>query len=237
VRGDEPWIFGRDEAYLGVLVDDLVTRGVDEPYRLFTSRAEFRLLLRQDNAPRRLGPKAGSLGLLTEGQAAALGRRLAAEDRAVAWFRGTSLAPERVERLLVEAGSAVKSQAVRAVDLLRRPRVRARELLEAGGPGAPDVSDECLAAVEVELKYEGYVSRERERAERMRAQTAFDLPEDLPYLDFVTLSWEAREKLARVRPPTLAHAGRIPGVSPADLQNLILEVRRLRMPAGAASVR
>jgi tRNA uridine 5-carboxymethylaminomethyl modification enzyme len=115
--------------------------------------------------------------------------------------------------------------------------VRARELLEAGGSGAPDVSDECLAAVEVELKYEGYVSRERERAERMRAQTAFDLPEDLPYLDFVTLSWEAREKLARVRPPTLAHAGRIPGVSPADLQNLILEVRRLRMQAGAASVR
>jgi tRNA uridine 5-carboxymethylaminomethyl modification enzyme len=227
VRGEAPWVFGRDEAYLGVLVDDLVTRGVDEPYRLFTSRAEFRLLLRQDNAARRLGPEARARGFLTAAQTEALAVRLGEEDRAAAWFRGTSLSPERVAGLLKEASSAELPQAVRAVELLRRPRVAARALLEAAGPGAPSVSAEGLAAVEVELKYEGYVSRERERAERLRSQTAFALAEDLPYGDFATLSWEAREKLGRVRPPTLAHAGRIPGVSPADLQNLILEVRRL----------
>jgi tRNA uridine 5-carboxymethylaminomethyl modification enzyme len=227
VRGEEPWVFGRDEAYLGVLVDDLVTRGVDEPYRLFTSRAEFRLLLRQDNAVRRLGPLGRRRGLLTGAQREALERRLVEEDRVAAWFRGTSLAPERVRAALEEAGTLEVRQATRAVELLRRPRVRARALLDAAVGEKPPASDECLAAVEVELKYEGYVRQERERAERLRAQTAFALAEDLPYADFVTLSHEAREKLARVRPATLAHAARIPGVSPADLQSLILEVRRL----------
>jgi tRNA uridine 5-carboxymethylaminomethyl modification enzyme len=238
VRGEEPWIFGRDEAYLGVLVDDLVTRGVDEPYRLFTSRAEFRLLLRQDNAPRRLGPEARRRGLLTASQAAALGERLAEEDRVAAWFRGTSLAPARVRRLLDASGSAELSEPTRAVELLKRPRVRARSLLEATAAAEElgDVSDESLAAVEVELKYEGYVARERERAGRLRQQAAFRLDDELPYVEFVTLSHEAREKLARVRPATLAQAARIPGVSPADLQNLILEVRRLgRVESGSTA--
>jgi tRNA uridine 5-carboxymethylaminomethyl modification enzyme len=228
VRGERAWLFGRDEAYLGVLIDDLVTRGVDEPYRLFTSRAEFRLLLRQDNAARRLGPEARRRGLLTEAQAEALQRRLDEEDRVGAWFRRTSLGPERVDAILEEAGSDGVREPTRAADLLKRPRVRARALLEAvGGDAAGEVSDETLAAVEVELKYEGYVARERERARRLREQAHFGLGEDLPYHDFVTLSYEAREKLSRIRPSTLAHAARIPGVSPADLQNLILEVRRL----------
>jgi tRNA uridine 5-carboxymethylaminomethyl modification enzyme len=236
VRGDDAWMFGRDEAYLGVLVDDLVTRGVDEPYRLFTSRAEFRLLLRQDNAPRRLGTEARGRGLLTESQAASLRARLAEEDRVAAWFRRTSLAPASVRSLLGESGSAEVSEPTRAVELLRRPRVRARSLMEAGGAEElGDVSDESLAAVEVELKYEGYVARERERAERLREQAALRLDDELPYGDFATLSREAREKLARVRPASLAQAARIPGVSPADLQNLILEVRRLRRVGSAST--
>ena len=237
LRGEEPWVVGRDEAYLGVLVDDLVTRGVDEPYRLFTSRAEFRLLLRQDNAPRRLGPAARKRGLLTDAQGSALERRLAEEERVTLWFRRTSLRPERVERILASAGSDGIVEATRAIDLLKRPRVRAGALLEAAEePDLGSVSPESLAAVEVELKYEGYVARERERAARLRRQADFRLGEDLPYGSFVTLSHEAREKLARIRPQTLAHAARIPGVSPADLQNLILEVRRLgRVGADATS--
>ena len=234
VRGEEPWVIGRDEAYLGVLIDDLVTRGVDEPYRLFTSRAEFRLLLRQDNAPRRLGTEARRRGLLTEHQEEALRRRLEEEDRVGAWFRRTSIAPERVSGILEGAGSDGIREPTRAAELLKRPRVRAHALLEAVGADAPgEVSQESLAAVEVELKYEGYVVRERERARRLREQAQFGLGEDLPYHEFVTLSHEAREKLSRVRPSTLAHAGRIPGVSPADLQNLVLEVRRLHR-AGAS---
>jgi tRNA uridine 5-carboxymethylaminomethyl modification enzyme len=211
-----------------VLIDDLVTRGVDEPYRLFTSRAEFRLLLRQDNAARRLGPLARERGILTDEQATALADRLGHEDRVVVWFRETNLAPGLVSPLLKASGSAPVEQPTRAAELLKRPGVRAADLLRAHGGSVPETSGDVLAAVEVELKYEGYVARERERAERLRDQAGFALDAELPYADFMTLSYEAREKLTRVRPETLAQAARIPGVSPADLQNLILEVRRLR---------
>mgnify|MGYP001181017020 CR=1 FL=1 len=235
VKGEEPFILGREEAYIGVLIDDLVTRGVDEPYRLFTSRAEFRLLLRQDNAVRRLGPLARARGLLTPVQEVALDSRLGEEDRVRAWFQDTSLlvgdlAPGQRPP---QGGSA----RVRAADAVKRQGVSAREvLIAAGSEGALGASDETLLAVEVDLKYEGYVRRERQRADRLRAQSSFRLREDLPYGEFVTLSHEAREKLARVRPDTLAHAARIPGVSPADLQNLVLEVRR-RVPVAQGSER
>jgi tRNA uridine 5-carboxymethylaminomethyl modification enzyme len=235
VKGEAPLVLERDEAYIGVLIDDLVTRGVDEPYRLFTSRAEFRLLLRQDNAPRRLGSLAARRGLLTEMQEEALADRLRSEDRVMAWFRETNIHPEASENLLADAGTRSISEPTRAAELLKRPRVDARALLDAAGADglAAEDGDSVLAAVEVELKYEGYVMRERERAETLRKKAAVLLQDDLPYRDFQTLSFEAREKLARVRPGTLAQAGRIPGVSPADLQNLLLEVRRLRAGMGA----
>lgn len=229
VRGERPLVLERDEAYIGVLIDDLVTRGVDEPYRLFTSRAEFRLLLRQDNAHRRLGPLARDRGLLTGSQVEALERRIAEEERAVVWFEGTSIAPEEAASALERAGSTPIRQATRAADLLRRPRVSAFDIVDAvPRERAIDLSEEVVATVEVELKYAGYVQRERARAAKLREQADFTLEEDLPYADFVTVSYEAREKLATIRPGSVAQAGRIPGVSPADLQNLVLEVRRLR---------
>ena len=229
VRGEKPFVLERDEAYIGVLIDDLVTRGVDEPYRLFTSRAEFRLLLRQDNAARRIGMLARDRGLLTSDQAGALGLRLKEEDRVMAWFGATSVTPEEASGILDEAGSSPIQQKVRALELLKRPGVSARSLVSlAEDPPRGDLADEVLAAVEVELKYAGYVKRERERAKRLRDQAGFLLSKDLPYMDFVTVSWEAREKLSETKPSSLAQAGRIPGVSPADLQNLVLEVRRLR---------
>jgi tRNA uridine 5-carboxymethylaminomethyl modification enzyme len=240
-----PFIIERDQGYIGVLIDDLVTKGVDEPYRLFTSRAEFRLLLRQDNADRRLGPLAKALGLLTPEQVVALDDRVSAAERVLGWFRETPLAPSSVGPMLEAIGSAVPDRPVRAIELLKRPGVEARELAtigdapflrEGGLSGGTDeltgsattafaISD-LLAAADVEVKYEGYVAREAQRAATLRSQAEFVLAEDLPYAAFQTLSFEAREKLDRVRPTSLAQAGRVPGVSPADLQNLVMEVRR-----------
>ena len=234
VKEEGPFVLRRDQAYIGVLIDDLVTCGVDEPYRLFTSRAEFRLLLRQDNAIRRLGPLARDVELLTKGQTLVLEERLDQEDSLTAWFHDTKLAPKDVDPLLAEAGSGPLSGPVRAVELLRRPRVRAEDLLSVGGSEIDGVTGKkglragVLRAVEVELKYEGYVERERERAARLTEQSKLLLDHDLPYLEFETLSYESREKLAQIRPETFAQAARVPGVSPADLQNLLLEVRRTR---------
>ena len=227
VSGAGAFVLGRDQAYIGVLVDDLVTRGVDEPYRLFTSRAEFRLLLRQDNALERLGPLAREAALLTPEQDVALERRLGQRAMVATWFRETSLPPDRVNPLLNEAGGTPVRESARAEELLRRPELGARGLADAGGIPGP-VPDEVLHAVEVEVKYAGYVRREAERAGKLREQARFRIPDEAPFERFVTLSREAREKLARVRPGDLGQAGRIPGVSPADLQNLVLEVRRWR---------
>jgi tRNA uridine 5-carboxymethylaminomethyl modification enzyme len=251
VLGGEPLVLERDQAYIGVLIDDLVTKGVDEPYRLFTSRAEFRLLLRQDNAARRLGPLARDRGLLTQSQEEALATRLALEGRVKAWFANTSLGPAAVNGFLTTADSAPITRPVRAVELLRRPRVAAADLwsLEDGAAheskeGREDSAfsaaheallADALAAVEVELKYEGYVARENDRAQVLRRQADFDLDPALPYRDFKTLSFEARQKLEQVQPSTLAQAARIPGVSPADLQNLLMEVRRRRSLEGCSN--
>ena len=229
VQGRRRFILERDQAYIGVLIDDLVTKGVDEPYRLFTSRAEFRLLLRQDNVAGRLGPVARELGLLTPDQTRVLEDRLDREASVRLWFEETALRPNAVNPLLESAGAGSIKEPVRAGELLKRPRVGAGELAEAGeAPFSGDGVRDALTAVEVEVKYEGYVRREKERASRLQTQAEFVLEEELPYRGFVTLSFEAREKLLRIRPSNLAQAGRIPGVSPADLQNLMMEVKRWR---------
>ncbi len=238
VQKRPPLILERDQAYIGVLIDDLVTKGVDEPYRLFTSRAEFRLLLRQDNAGRRLGPLARELGLLTDQQQEALKGRIEKEEGIRAWFSQTALAPDAVNGVLEGASAGTIREPVRAGELLKRPGVTAAGLAVAGGaPFMVEESKDALTAVEVEVKYAGYISREGERAGRLRDQAEFVLPDGLHYLGMITLSYEAREKLDRIRPGTLAQAGRIPGVSPADLQNLMMEVRRWRKGLGGSGER
>ncbi len=232
VQGMDPFTVERDQGFIGVLIDDLVTKGVDEPYRLFTSRAEYRLLLRQDNSPRRLGILARYAGLLTANQERALEARLAEENRVAAWFRDTALPPATVNSVLENAGTTPVAVPTRARELLRRPGVTARSLVDARD-GNPNFDADALVAIEVETKYEGYVRREAERAKTIRRQASFKIPDDAPFASFTTLSTEARQKLARVRPGSLAQAGRIPGVSPADLQNLVMELRRM----GAAASR
>ncbi|MEK9508542.1 tRNA uridine-5-carboxymethylaminomethyl(34) synthesis enzyme MnmG [Gemmatimonadota bacterium Y43] len=227
--GRPAWTLERDEAYIGVLIDDLVTRGVDEPYRLFTSRSEFRLLLRQDNAVARLGPMARDMGLLTPQQGAALERELEAQSTIRQWFTGTRLREREVREVVAELDGGWSGGSITGSELLQRPGVTAEAIVGVVGGAGPGVVDsEAFRSVEVELKYAGYVSRERERAEVLRSRARFRLPDDLEYPALVSMSAEAREKLARIRPETLAQAGRVPGVSQADLQNLVMEVRRLR---------
>ena len=228
VQGRAPLVIERDQGYIGVLIDDLVTKGVDEPYRLFTSRAEFRLLLRQDNAPSRLGTLARSVGLLTAEQEVALEDRLREESRAQAWFRDRVISPAVAGVAMAETDGGSISRARRARELLRRPGVSAAALLKAVGDDAPTFDADALATVEIDAKYEGYIRRELDRAATLRAQAEFVIPEDVQYADLATLSAEARQKLARIRPVSLAQAGRIPGVSPADLQNLVMEIRRAK---------
>jgi tRNA uridine 5-carboxymethylaminomethyl modification enzyme len=227
--GREPLVLERDQAFIGVLVDDLVTKGTDEPYRLFTSRAEFRLVLRQDNAWQRLGPIAAARGLLTGAQRAELERRSELAAKLDGWLRSTNAAPAEVNPLLESAGSAPIREPTRLSVLLKRPGITVAALTDAVG-GAPEAEAgalaEALVSAEMELKYEGYMSRERERAEALQRQADFAIPADLDYPALSSLSYEARQKLERIRPATLAQAGRVPGVSPSDLQNLVMEVRK-----------
>jgi len=236
VLGEAHWVPRRDEAFLGVLIDDLVTRGVDEPYRLFTSRAEFRLLLRQDNCLARLGPVAEDLGLLDETRSRRLADHLEERERVRGWVAETSVRPEDVDPYLERAGSAPLKQRGPLADLLLRPEVRLADLAGPGGPlGGPTFEPDALASVEMDHKYAGYIARERERAEALARREGVALPDDLDYLGLESLSYEARQKLDRVRPATLGQAGRIPGVSPADLQNLLVALERRERASRASA--
>ncbi|MBM6976543.1 tRNA uridine-5-carboxymethylaminomethyl(34) synthesis enzyme MnmG [Intestinimonas butyriciproducens] len=220
--GRPPMVLTRDQGYIGVLIDDLVTKGTNEPYRMMTSRTEYRLLCRQDNADRRLCPVGHEIGLVSDERYRRVLEKYAAVDREVRRLVSTGVAPSpMLSAMLTERGESPARDGARLADLLRRPRVGYTDLAPFD-PDRPDLPAEVTEQVEIALKYEGYIARQQRQVEEMRKLETRPLPPDLNYMDIPVLRLEARQKLQQIRPLSLGQASRISGVSPADVAALMI---------------
>ncbi len=220
VHGLEPFILRRDDAYIGVLIDDLITKGVDEPYRMFTSRAEYRILLRQDNADLRLTGLSHALGLASDARYDAMKRKYEHVQELHDWAEKTLVKASKVNDFLVSAGSAPLDQSKKVVELVARPSVFLKDLLQIVPRGT--YSEEEVESVDIAIKYQGYIDRERELADKMVRLESLRIPEDFDFDSVSGLSIECRQKLKKYAPRTLAQASRISGVSPADISVLLV---------------
>ena len=227
LTGREPFILRRDEAYIGVLIDDLVTKGVDEPYRMFTSRAEHRILLRQDNADLRLTPKAFEIGLATRRRMDICEQKREHVEALIAYLRRQSVTPEDLDSYLNEVGAGPLSQGRKLYDVLLRNNVTI-DGLAAHFPKLAryikreEISAEAIEEAEIQVKYRGYIEREQYIAEKMRRLENIAIPDGFDYHSLQSLTIEARQKLTKIRPATIGQASRIPGVSPADINVLLV---------------
>ena len=232
LSGKEPFVLRRDEAYIGVLIDDLITKGTEEPYRMFTSRAEFRILLRQDNADLRLTPAAHSIGLASNERMRRVEQKGHFTKNLVRALQSESVAPEAANEVLVPRGTSPLKQKARLFDLLARPQVSYADIaplsptLSLTAESFGDLREEVVEQVEIDLKYDGYLEKERELAEKLTRLDGVPLDLEMDYARLTSLSMEARQKLDKVRPSTLGQASRISGVSPADLSVLLVYLGR-----------
>ena len=223
-----PFTLSRSEAYIGVLIDDLVTKGVDEPYRMFTSRAEYRILLRQDDADMRLTPRAIELGLATQSRAEQLAEKIEERDRLIQFIEGYSIRPDKINPSLEQEGLVPLRQGCKLVDLVLRPQLSLAQLaqfvpaLARAIERIPRRREEIVECAEILIKYRGYIERERQQAERLERLEYVFIPEGLDYSSIQALSTEARQKLERIRPTTIGAASRIPGISPHDVSVLLV---------------
>ena len=230
--GGEAFKLGRDEAYIGVLIDDLVTKGVDEPYRMFTSRAEYRILLRQDNADVRLTPYAEKLGTATAERASRFHEKKKHIDEIIRFCHDFPIKAPRINPFLESIGSTPLSGGCRLSDLINRPQISLLNLAEQVKPlamlfdGISVDREEIIEAAEIEMKYSGYIARERTLAEKMQRLEAIRIRGRFNYAELTQISTEGRQKLAAIDPETLAQASRIPGVSPSDISVLLVLLGR-----------
>lgn len=230
--GGEPFILHRDEAYIGVLIDDLVTKGVDEPYRMFTSRAEYRILLRQDDADARLTEKAYNLGLAKRDRYDWWMQKKEATESIINFCATTHVKPKDINAALESLGTTPLREGCKLIDLVARPQINLQNLSELVPElkqliaSLPNRNDETAEAAEIKMKYKGYIERERIVADKMHRLENIKIKGHFNYLEMEQLSTEARQKLAKINPDTLAQASRIPGVSPSDINIMLVLMKR-----------
>lgn len=233
LRKNREFQLQRDDSYIGVLIDDLITKGVDEPYRMFTSRAEYRILLRQDNADERLTPMAFEIGMADENRMQEMERKIKSRNGILKLLKGTSIGPGNVNDKLQKLGTATLKQKMKAVHLIERPQVKIVDLWEEI-PGFMEEmkslnicrEDEEVESAEISIKYEGYIDREIKLAEKIKRLEKIDIDQAINYDSLKSISTEARQKLKRIKPQTIGQASRISGVSPADISVLLIHMGR-----------
>lgn len=229
--GKDKIILSREESYIGVLIDDLVTKGVDEPYRMFTSRAEYRILLRQDNADERLTPIGINLGLVSDERKLLFEYKMKMVDKLIDIINSTSVKPEEINTLLVDKNTASLSQSKKIVDILLRPQVEIEDLkvlpvINNFYNSLENLNNEILSQADIKVKYKGYIERERLIAEKASRLENVRISDNFDYNALQSLSTEARQKLSKIKPKTIGQASRIPGVSPSDVNVLLVFLGR-----------
>jgi len=230
VQNREPFILKRDEAYIGVLIDDLITKGTEEPYRMFTSRAEYRTLLRQDNADFRLTPKAFEIGLAKEDRLIRMEQKFAQSDAMVNFFKETSLKPEEANPILEAKGSAPMNQPDKMFKVFSRPQLDLEDFRKFSKVAAyieeHDLDQEVVEQAEIQVKYSGYIEKEKNNADKLTRLEDMIIPDNFNFDNIQSISIEAKQKLNKIRPRTIAQASRISGVSPSDVSVLLIYMGR-----------
>ena len=230
INEKEPFILKRDEAYIGVLIDDLITKGTEEPYRMFTSRAEYRTLLRQDNADLRLTPKGYKLGLAKKERMERMERKKQKSNDFVSFFKKTSYSPDEINPILERLDSAQVKQSDKMFKVFSRPKVTMGHMMELETVSTyvdeNELDNEVLEQAEIQVKYSGYIEKEKNNADKLQRLENIKIPEGFDYSRLKSLSSEAREKLKQIQPVTISQASRISGVSPSDISVLLVFLGR-----------
>jgi len=228
----DAFILNRNEAYIGVLIDDLITKGTKEPYRMFTSRAEYRILLRQDNADIRLTPLGHSIGIVTDEELEKVNKKIQGTESLKKQFRQIGITPEQINPVLTEKESSLITQQVKLTSIITRPHISLEDILnvspeaKVAAESMEAIHPEIVSQTEIQLKYEGYIEREEEQAAKLTRLEEVKIPKDIDFRQLKSLSSEALEKLTKIQPATIGQASRISGITPSDVSILLIYLGR-----------